>query len=176
MEFAVDHLFMQKIVLGSILLMSLLPFLASAQNIGVGGSGIYNFQTTGVGAGARVSIYPARQLSIVPQGSYYFGFNKVHEFYIGLGLEYKLLRTMRFNIYAIGHGAYNHWLNPGVSGLDGASPANWNLEGGLGISTIGWIRPFLEYRYNIRFQETHLQLGLLYIFGRRKNPGACPAF
>lgn len=153
-----------------------LPLFTKAQHIGVGGSVMYNFQTKGVGAGARVSIFPARKLSIVPQGAYYFGFNKVHEFYAGLGIEYKLLRTNRFNIYAIGHGAYNHWLNAGSSTLEGASPANWNLEAGIGISTIGWIRPFLEYRYNIRFQETHLQLGLLYIFGRSKNPSACPAF
>lgn len=167
-------LYMRTILIISVF--ALLPLLSKAQYVGVGASGIYNFQTESIGAGARVSIYPARRLSIVPQFSYYFGFNKITELTMGLGVEYKVIRTNRLNYYIIGHGGYNQWLNAEASVLPGASPSNWNAEGGIGISTTAWIRPFIEYRYNLKFQETHLQLGILYIFGRSKNPSACPAF
>jgi hypothetical protein len=166
-----------------LLLVLLIPFSGSSQNVGVGADVMYNFQTEGFGAGARVSIFPNKRLSFVPQFSYYFGFNKVHEYYAGLGLEYKVIRKNKFNIYAIVHGAYDSWLNYQESSLKGAQQSNWNLEGGVGISTNKCLRPFLEYRYNVKFRETHLRLGLLYIFGCKggtskswKSSKRCPAY
>ncbi len=144
-----------------------MPLGGKSQNIGVGGDVLYNFQTESIGAGARVNFFPNNRLSIVPQFAYYFAFNKINEYNIGLGLEYKFIRFKKFNFYAIGHGAYNHWINYEKSPLKGAKPNNWDLEGGLGVTTNTCLRPFLEYRYNLKFQETHLRLGILYIFGCR---------
>jgi hypothetical protein len=146
---------------------ALLSFSAKSQNIGIGADVMYNFQTESFGAGARVSIFPYNRLSIVPQVAYYFpfSFNKVNELNLGLALEYKFIYRERFHIYAIAHGAYNRWLNYAESPMTTAKPTNLNLEGGLGISTNGRLRPFLEYRYNIRFLETHLRVGVLYIPG-----------
>ncbi|MEO6902499.1 MAG: hypothetical protein ABI315_05010 [Bacteroidia bacterium] len=143
----------------------LISVIANSQNIGIGAEGIYNFQTESFGAGARVSIFPNNRLSIVPQFSYYFAFNKVNEYNLGLGLEYKVIRRSKVNIYALGHAAYNSWLNYDRSEMKGAKQNNINLEVGAGISTNTCLRPFLEYRYNAKFKETHLNLGLLYIFG-----------
>ena len=158
----------------------LFTFSGKGQNVGVGADIMYNFQTESLGFGARVSIFPNKTLSIVPQFSYYPGFNKVHEYYLGLGLEYKFLRLQKFDFYAIGHGAYNFWINYSVSAMDGAQQTNWNLEGGLGVTTHKCLRPFLEYRYNLKFMETHLRLGLLYIFGckggGKKSHVSCPAY
>lgn len=157
----------------------LFPCLTNAQKIGVGADLMYNFQTESFGAGVRASIFPNNTLSIVPQFSYYPGFNKVHEYYLGLGLEYKFLRTKKYDFYAIAHGAYNSWLNHASSGMDGAQQTNWNLEGGVGVTTKKCLRPFLEYRYNLKFQETHLRLGLLYIFGCKgggRKQELCPAY
>ena len=144
-----------------------LPLLSSSQNIGVGADAMYNFQTESIGAGARVNFFPNRRLSIVPQFAYYFAFNKINEYYAGLGLEYKFIRRDKFNLYALAQGAYNSWLNYESSEMKGAQQNNWNLEGGIGISNNWCLRPFMEYRYNVKFQETHLRLGLLYIFGCR---------
>lgn len=162
------------------------PNCGRTQNFGLGADVMYNFQTESFGAGLRANIFPNRTLSIVPQFSYYPGFNKVHEYYLGLGLELKFLRTQKFDFYAIGHGAYNSWLNYEVSAMEGAQQTNWNLEAGIGVTTRKCLRPFLEYRYNIKFMETHLRLGLLYIFGCNgssggkkgggKNKGLCPAY
>ncbi len=158
----------------------LLSLSGHSQNIGAGASVLYNFQTESLGAGVRASFYPDNRLSFTPQFSYYFAFNKVNEFNIGLGLEYKFLRTNNLNFYGILHGAYDRWLNYASSVMKDAKPNNWNLEGGIGVSTNRCLRPFLEYRYNIKFLETHLQLGILYIFGCKgyfvdKN-SQCPAY
>ena len=149
----------------------LFPFSGNTQNIGVGVDVMYNFQTESLGAGARVNFFPNNRLSYVPQFSYYFPFNKVKEYYIGLGLEYKVIRRNKFNLYLIAHGAYNSWLSYEQSALKGAQQNNWNCEGGIGITNNRCLRPFLEYRYNIKFRETHLRLGLLYVFGCSGNGG-----
>ena len=171
----------------SITLALVLSLSGRAQNVGVGADVMYNFQTESLGFGARASIFPNGTLSFVPQLSYYPGFNKIHEYYLGLGLEYKVWKPQNFVFYLIGHGAYNNWLNYASSAMDGAKKTNWNLEGGLGVTTNKCLRPFLEYRYNLKFQETHLRLGLLYIFGcngggsKKKSSGGgkdhlCPAY
>lgn len=155
---------MKKILL--ILLITLSPFITKAQNFGVGGSVMYNFQSEGLGLGARVSIFPNNRLSFVPQFSYYNIFlGTVKEMTFGLGIEYKLFYARTLTYYIMAHGGYNHWMNPESSALENAQTANWNAEGGVGITTNRCLRPFLEYRYNVKFMETHLRLGLLYIFG-----------
>ena len=154
-----------NILIFTLLLISLSSNLFS-QNFGLGFSAMYNFQSEGLGAGLRGDFYPNKRLSVVPQISYYkIALGTVEEFTLGLSLEYKLFYMGKFNLYALGHGGYNHWLNPEISPMENAQTANWNAEGGIGITTNTCLRPFLEYRYNIKFQETHLQLGLLYIFG-----------
>lgn len=155
----------------------LYAFPCSSQNIGVGADAVYNFQTESYAAGIRASVFPRNKLSIVPQFTYYFPFNKITEYYTGVGLECKVLGTEKFNLYALVHGGYNSWLNYESSALKGARLNNWNLEGGAGVSTTGCWRPFAEYRYNIKFRETHLRVGILYIFGcSNRYIARCPAF
>jgi hypothetical protein len=150
--------------LALVLLLSFIPLLGFTQKFGVGASGLYNIQSESFGAGVRVSIFPNNRLSYVPQFSYYF-IGPVSELTAGLGLEYKIKRGRLLTYYLLAHGGYNQWLNSDASPLENASPANWNAEGGAGITTNRCLRPFLEYRYNIKFRETHVQLGILYIFG-----------
>jgi hypothetical protein len=171
--------FMATKILFSILFALFISFLSNSQNIGVGGDAMYNFQTESIGAGIRASIFPNNRLRFAPQFSYYFPFNKIHEYYIGLAIEYKFIGIGNYYLYLLGHGAYNSWLNYESSSLKGAQKTNWNLEGGAGISTNKCLRPFMEYRYNIKFRETHLRLGVLYIFGcngGRKPRERCPAY
>lgn len=167
-----------KRLIFTVLVLIAISYKANAQNVGAGADVMYNFQTESFGAGARVSLFPNNRLSIVPQASYYFAFNKVEEYYVGLALEYKMIYRERFNLYALAHGAYNNWLSYERSPMKGAKPNNWNGEAGLGISTNKCLRPFLEYRYNFNFKETHLRLGLLYIFGCNARPKAdrCAAY
>ncbi len=174
-----------------IVILFTLPLLGFNQNVGIGGSALYNFQSETFGAGARIIFFPNSTLSIVPQYSrslFSLGPIPIHEWTLGLSLELKVLRLNSFNFYLLAHGGYNNWMNFEASSMEGAAPTNWNAEAGIGISTNKCLRPFLEYRYNIKFQETHLQLGLLYIFGcgndggsyrntsRMKRGTVCPAY
>lgn len=158
-----------------------ISFGSYAQDIGVGGSAMYNFQTESFGFGLRTSIFPNKTVSFVPQLTYYPSFNKVSEITLGLAIEAKLIRTRKLNWYVLAHGGYNNWLNAEESPMEGAQTTNWNMEVGGGVTTNHCLRPFLEYRYNLKFQETHLRLGFLYIFGCKKNGGggrgySCPAY
>ncbi len=175
---------MKKILFISFLIFNI---FSNAQNLGVGASGLYNFQSESWGIGPRASLFPNNTISYVPQFSYYL-FGPVSEFTAGLGIELKIKRGNLFTYYLLAHGGYNQWLNSGSSAMEGAQGPNWNLEGGGGITTNRCLRPFIEYRYNVKFQETHLQLGLMYIFGcggnggsyrnpqRMKNAVICPAY
>ncbi len=149
---------------GVILYFMFILSISSAQQFGLGGSLQYNPQSESFGFGIRASIFPNDRLSYVPQISYYPSFNKVHELKLGLGLEYKIIRKNSFFIYLLGHGGYNAWFDYAESPMKNAQKHNWNLEGGVGIS--GWrcIRPFFEYRYNAKFMETNMQLGVIYVF------------
>ena len=135
---------------------------------------MYNFQSETFGVGARVNIFPNKTLSFVPQYSrslFSLGPVNINEWTLGLGLEVKVVRLNTFDFYLLGHGGYNRWSNSEESTLADAKPENWNAEAGIGVTTNQCLRPFLEYRYNVKFQETHLQLGLLYIFGCGNNKG-----
>ena len=93
-----------------------------------------------------------------------------------------------FSFYAIGHGGYDAWLNYKNSPMEGAQLSNWDFEGGIGVTTNKCLRPFMEYRYNIKFRETHLLIGLLYVIGcngggsgsggsnGKRSRDACPQF
>lgn len=173
-----------------IIFVLLISYSLKAQKIGVGGSAMWNFQSESLGVGARVNFFPNNTISYVPQFSYYSLFiGSISEWTLGLSIEAKIKRGNTFNWYLLAHGGYNNWSNAGSSALEGASSTNWNLEGGAGVTTNWCLRPFLEYRYNIKFQETHLRLGVLYIFGcsnnnagsyrnpgRMKNMYICPAY
>jgi hypothetical protein len=149
-----------------ILIIAYTPFILQGQNIGAGASAMYNFQSESLGVGARVNFFPNNTISYVPQFSYYSLFiGSISEWTLGLSIEAKVKRGNKLNWYVLAHGGYNHWSNAGSSALEGASTTNWNLEGGAGVTTNRCLRPFLEYRYNVKFQETHLRLGILYIFG-----------
>ena len=177
---------MRKLVLIATLL--LFSTSVGAQRIGAGGSAMWNFQTESLGVGARVNFGPNNTISYVPQFTYYSLFiGSITEWMRGLQIEAKVIRGNTLNWYLLAHGAYDHWSNPNTAIMEDAQTRNWNLEGGGGLTTNWCLRPFLECRYNLKFRETHLRLGVLYVFGceggrgdgyrdqrRMKNMTICP--
>ncbi len=159
-----------------------------ADGVGLGVSAIYNLQTESFGAGLRVNLKPSNLFRIVPQVAYYPSFNKIHEFYAGLGLEINVFKVKKYNFYLLGNVAYNGWLNHEASQMKKAKYGNIALEGGGGIAkNTGCWRPFIEYRYNGWWMETNLRLGIMYVFGcndkgfgavnkQRNKVGYCPAY
>lgn len=83
-------------------------------------------------------------------------------------------------MYAVLHGAYNNWLSYDKSAMENAKSSNWNGEIGLGVTNKKCLRPFVEYRYNLKFRETHINAGVLFVFGctpaAQKRKVTCPAY
>ncbi len=160
---------MRKIILVYFFI-ALTSQMSFSEGVGIGASGIYNFQTESFGVGLRLNIKPSNAFRVVPQVSYYPSFNKIHDLYLGVGIEVNLFKIKRFNFYALGYGGYNSWLNWEEYNMKGAKKANWAGEFGGGIVTNkGCLRPFIEYKYNLKWRETNLHLGVLFVFGCGRN-------
>ena len=159
-----------------------------AGGIGLGASAIYNFQTKSLGFGARLNMKPDNGFRVIPQFSYYPSFNKINEYYLGLGFEANLYKIKKYSLYALVHGGYNHWSNSSLSKMEGAQVNNWVFEGGLGVTrNKGCWRPFAEWRYNVKWKEGNFRIGIIYVFKcndkgyaainkRRRRPVSCPAY
>ena len=162
------------------ILVALFLFMNStlwAQQIGIGGALIYNPQTQGLGLGARVEL-PFNRIYLVPQFSYYPSFNKVTEYYAGISGHLDFLEANSYRIYLIAHAAYNRWINYDESPIKKAKKNNWDAELGLGWTTRRCLRPFIEYRYNFKWKETNLNIGLIYTLNcrnpRKRTSILCP--
>lgn len=145
---------------------------------GIGGSLIYNFQTSGIGLGLRAE-YPLESIdlldgvSLVPQVSYFPGFNDVHEFYLGASAHLTYYTLKRFKFYGLINLSYNGWINYEDSGSRKARFSNPGVELGAGITTNRCVRPFLEIRYNAWWREATIQLGFIYTLKCEKR-GSLP--
>ena len=148
-----------------------------SQQIGVGGSVLYNLQTNSIAGGLRVEI-PYKRISFVPQLSYYPSFNKINEYYLGSAIHLDFMETARWKLYLIGMLGYNRWINYNSNPQMNAKPNNWNSEFGIGFTTKKCIRPFIEYRYNLKWKETNVGIGIIYTFRcsgpKRHGSISCP--
>ena len=161
---------------------------SKAQTIGVGGSGIYNFQTESFGYGARLYYGFNSHWAIVPQWAHYPAFNKINEYYLGATVQYNFLFG-RTSFYLLLGGAYNRWSNYKDYHNKLAQLNNFAEEGGIG-AMFSWkycLNPFAEIRYNLNWKESNAQVGILYFFkgckskgkSRRRGGGKssyCPAY
>jgi hypothetical protein len=157
-----------------ILFAMLFAFNASAQRkvrkpIGYGASAIYNFQAEGIGADLRVRIpTPVNNLYVVPEISYYPPFNRYHELYAGGALQYDILRIRSYNLYLLGAAYYNFWINADDYAPEGKKKHNFAPEVGGGlVRNRGCWRPFIENRYDFKWKEDNLRIGIYYY------PGQC---
>lgn len=152
-----------------------------SQKIGMGLSLIYNFQTMSFGPSIRAEIIKG-EVSIVPQIAYYPAFNKITEFYAGASLHLNLMSYGDITMYGIANGSFNGWINYESSAMKNAKFPNWGGEVGLGLKKGKCLRPFMEFRYNFKWKEANLRLGIMYFFNcdkknhRKKKAVSCPAY
>jgi len=148
----------------------------------IGGSAILNLNTKSFGIGIRAKI-PIEQIdflegiSIVPQVSYFPGFNAVHEFYAGAGIQLDAYKTDRWTFYGLANLSYNGWINHEDTEYREGNFSNAGIEPGLGVSAriFSCLRPFFEFRYNIWWSEFNIGLGLLYTLNcDRRGAVPCP--
>ncbi|MFM9421999.1 MAG: hypothetical protein ACK5EW_01115 [Bacteroidota bacterium] len=136
--------------------------LKSTAQLSGGFSGIYNFQTESVGLGARALFREQKQIQISPQFAYFLPFNKVHEWTLGVALQYRVVKIGKFQSYALGHVGFNRWINFEDSYMKDAQPNNWNGEVGVGIRVGRNVKSFAEWRYNTKHREASIHIGLLF--------------
>lgn len=156
-----------------------LTFQAKAQKFGMGASLMYNFQTESFAPSLRGE-FVRGELSIVPQVAYYPPFNKINEFYVGVSLHLNLISYSDYTLYGIANASYNGWMNHESSMMEKAKFSNWGAELGGGLKKGKCLKPFLELRYNFKWKEANLGLGLVYFFNCKKKKGpramSCPAY
>ena len=173
------NLLSKKNVLHSILLFFFITIAQNAYNqqVGIGGSLLYNFQTQSFAGGLRAEI-PYKRIRIVPQLTYYPSFNKISEYYFGCAIHLDVLETARWRSYLIGMLSFNRWSNFSLNPQLQAKANNWDGELGLGLTTKRCIRPFIEYRYNFKWKETNLGIGFIYTFNckgfKKRTSISCP--
>ncbi len=147
----------------------------------LGVSGVYDFQTNGIGAGVRAYIPLTKKIAVSPQVHYFLPFNNIHELYAGASFQYNLFKIRSFVFYPLAAGYYNRWMN--YSKFEGpkAQLNNIGEEVGLGVMTWqGCLRPFAEQRYDIKWKEFIFHIGILISFGDCFGGGQshklCPAY
>jgi hypothetical protein len=147
------------------------------KGIGYGGSIIYNFHATSLGADLRMKIPLVNKLSIVPQLSYFPAFNDYHEFYGGAALHLEIARIGTYNLYIHGAGFYNRWINAADYSQDEGDEINFAYEAGGGlVRSFGCIRPFIEDGYDFRWRENSLRIGIYFYPGSCQSKEKCPAY
>jgi hypothetical protein len=136
--------------------------------LGIGG--IYNFQTDGIGADIRAYIPLTYRLTVSPQ-FFIFPTNIVHEFYAGVSLQYTVLFIRNWQLYALGAGYYNNWYNYSSFDSKIAKPNNFSGEVGAGfMRSHGCLKPFIEGRYDTKWMEARLHIGILISFNDCFSP------
>ncbi len=152
----------------------------TSQPWGYGVAAIYNFQTAGFGAELRCKIPIKGKSSLVPEVSYFPSFNPYHEMYAGAALHYELFAIKSYNFYLLAGGYYNHWINAEEFAPGQRKENNFAPEAGAGlVRNRGCWRPFIENRYDFKWKEDNLRLGIYWYpgsCGKRKRKEKCPAY
>jgi hypothetical protein len=160
----------------------LLLFLSSFHNfaippfstaIGYGPELIYNLPLSEIGIGARVHIPISNHIFVSPQLNYFIPIGQIHELNLNLHASYLFNPWSKYGLYLTAGPYFNYWINYKQSGYAKAKPFNFAAElGGGAMKNMGCMRPFLEWRYNAKWSESNVRIGLIYFpkicKGRRK--------
>jgi hypothetical protein len=150
---------------------------AQSENRAYGVGAIYDFQTNGIGFGARAYIPLTERIAVSPQFSWFPPFNTVHEYYVGLSGQYKFFSLTNWHFYALAALYYDRWQNAADFHGKIAKPNNIAEELGVGImKTYACLKPFLEARYDFKWKEVNVQAGIMISFGDCFQPHLCPAY
>jgi len=152
--------------------------------IDLGITGLYNFQSGGIGGDARLLVPIGNSFFIIPRAAYYPSFNNTHEYYAGIEASKFLINYKGLNPYLFVGGYYNNWMNNEEFRQPNATKNNLTVEPGLGILLYkGCLNPYIEGRYSSKWKEFTVGVGLLLHFGdcfggggKSRSPWTCPAF
>lgn len=151
------------------------------EKIMIGAGGFYNFQTESKASEIRVKIPIINSLYLTPRFSYYPPGNKINEYYAGADINWHFLTGRKIKPYLLAGGYYNNWINSAEYLGNNRKKNNIAPEAGCGIVfNIGCrLKPYVEYRYDVRWREGSLGAGLFFNFGKcpkNSRHTKCPAY
>lgn len=159
------------------------PLQAQKKNpetVAIGLSAAYNFQTESFGNGLRVAIPLGGDFTLVPQVTYFYPFNAVHELHEQVNLHYTPIRLGNLALYGIAGVSANQWFNYSTSPYKKAQAFSMLAEvGGGALFRMRRLGIFAEQRYNPIWKEGTLHVGALFYFKKhkkRKGGHDCPAY
>lgn len=171
-----------------ILLVSISTY--AQDKVSFGASLMYNFPLNTMGVGIRSQIPINNRIILAPDIKYAPKFNQIHELYAGLNLHLLLITSTKNisyqrnrvepqkpNLYITAGAEYNQWFNYINSVNSKANKHNLLPKIGLGTSFGSHItRFFAEVKYNILWDETYAEVGLLIYPGfiKLKKKNSCP--
>jgi len=126
----------------------------------------YNFQTEGYAAELKARIPIKYKLFVTPRISYFVPINKIHEIYLGADISYNMFHFRNLSQYIFAGAYYNNWLNSSEFKSKKAKSNNIAPEVGAGIVlNFRCFYPYIEGRYDAKWQEGSFVLGVMLQFG-----------
>lgn len=167
-----------------ILLLLFLHIRASAQkhvqSVEPGFGVAYDFQSNGIAPEIRVQIPVYRQVFVSPRAAYFPAINKIHELYAGLDAAYHYPAIKKITFYNFLGVYFNYWFNFAKFNSKVARQTSMVFEGGAGAGiNLGNIIPFLEGRYDSKWKEGLVIIGVKFRPGRKSGMNravSCPEF
>jgi hypothetical protein len=164
-----------------LLFISTFSFAQQKKGLAMYGIGVmHNFQTEGTAIDLRANLPLLKKLYVSPRFSLFPAFNKIHEYYIGTDVDFQLSQKHKLIPYILAGGFYNNWINSSAFHNKRSQRNNFVFECGAGLMlSLKCFHPFLEYRYDTKWLEGSLGIGIMLQFGEcwgRSSATKCSKF
>lgn len=133
------------------------------KNLGLGPEIIYNLPLNEWGLGVRAHYNLDYHWILSPQLNYFIPVGQIHEINLNLHASYVINPWDKYGVYLTAGPYLNYWINHSESASPRAKPFSLSAEAGGGIiKNFGCIRPFAEWRYNVKWRESNIRAGFIY--------------
>jgi hypothetical protein len=147
------------------------------KDFGLGIEVLHNFPLVERGFGARIHYHHHEHWIFSPQLLYVPPLKKIHELNIVAQVSYILNPNSRWVTYATCGTHLNLWFNHAQSPMENAKLTNIGADIGIGImKNYNCIRPFVEYRHNVRWNEANMRLGFIFLMNDCKPKKVCESY
>jgi hypothetical protein len=149
------------IFIGSIISTVTMAFVPPKTSFGFGPELIYNLPLSEFSIGARAHYHLNDYIFLSPQISYTPPIKNIHELNLNTHIGYIFKPFKNYSPYATAGLYGNLWFNYQQSPMEKAKLLNFGGEiaGGI-LKTYGCVRPFAEYRINLKWFESYARVGI----------------